>query len=197
MSLTGWALAVYGGHYSNENERFIFMPAWIEQLLKDPVGGAILAANKLYKVDFVINPDAWGSANIAPPFLWESVEFQEEKVEEIPTDPGLYAFVLRLPYDGLPGHGWVLYIGETGHGDSKHNLRARFKNYHAERRKLKRQNVYFMLNAWKDHLHFFYTRLPDRKHELKTLETKLLDAFKPPYVTSGYSGALMSPQKAY
>ncbi len=169
---------------------------WIEQLSKDPVGAALID-NKLLTVGFTLDPKSWPSADISPPFHWDSVEFNEANAKNIPEEPGLYAFVLQLPYSGLPPHGWVMYIGESGHGDSKHNLRARFKNYHAEQKKFKRIQTFLMLNAWKGHLLFFYTILPSRKHELKDLETKLLDAFRPPYSRGGYSASLLKPQAAY
>lgn len=169
---------------------------WMEILSKDPVGAALMG-KKLLTVSFTLDSTTWASADITPPCHWESVEFNEANANNVPTEPGLYAFVLRLPYAGLPSHGWVMYIGESGHGDSKHNLRARFKNYHAEQKKYKRAQTFFMLNAWKDNLLFFYTKLPSRKHELKDLETKLLDAFRPPYSRGGYSASLLAPQAAY
>jgi DNA sulfur modification protein DndB len=164
---------------------------WMETLSKDPVGAALMG-KKLLTVSFTIDSESWVNADMTPPFQWDSVEFKKANAKDVPTEPGLYAFVLRLPYDGLPPHGWVMYIGESGHGDSKHNLRERFKNYHAEQKKFKRAQTFFMLNAWKDKLLFFYTKLPSRKHELKDLETKLLDAFRPPYSRGGYSASLIS-----
>lgn len=172
------------------------MSDWITKLSKDPVGAALIG-KKLLTAEFTIDPESWASADITPPFLWKHVEFKESNVDSVPEAPGLYAFVLKLPFDGLPPHGWVMYIGQSGHGKSKHNLRKRFMNYHAEQKKFKRIQTYFMLNAWKGKLLFFYTELPSRKHELETLETKLLDAFRPPYSRGGYSASLSAPQAAY
>jgi len=172
------------------------MSTWIEELSKDPVGAALIE-KKLLNVSFTIDSKSWANADITPPFHWDSVEFNEANAKDVPTEPGLYAFVLRLPYAGLPSHGWVMYIGESGHGKSKHNLHKRFLNYLAEQKQYKRTSTYFMLNAWKNQLLFFYTELPSRKHELKNLETKLLDAFRPPYSRGGYSATLFAPQAAF
>ncbi|GAC1466398.1 MAG: hypothetical protein NVSMB70_12030 [Chamaesiphon sp.] len=169
---------------------------WMEQLSKDPVGAALME-KKLLSITFTLDPTTWENADISPPFEWNVVEFNEANLKAVPENPGLYAFVLRLPYAGLPPHGWVLYIGESGHGTSSHNLRKRFKNYHDEQKKFKRQNTFFMLNAWKDQLLFYYTELPSKKSQLKDLETKLLDAFRPPYSRGGYSASLNKPQAAF
>lgn len=169
---------------------------WIENLSKDLVGAAILE-KKLLTATFTIDPKSWVNANITPPFHWDYVEFKKASAKYVPSEPGLYAFVLRLPFTGLPPHGWIMYIGESGHGTSKHNLQKRFLNYIAEQEKFKRTSTYFMLNAWKNQLLFFYTELPSRKHELKNLETKLLDAFRPPYSRGGYSATLFAPQAAF
>jgi hypothetical protein len=169
---------------------------WIENLLKDPVGAALIE-KKLLTATFTIDPKSWSKANITPPFHWDYVEFKKANAKNVPTEPGLYAFVLQLPYAGLPSHGWIMYIGESGHGNSKHNLQKRFIDYLAEQKIYKRTPTYFMLNAWNNKLLFFYTILPKRKHELKDLETKLLDAFRPPYSRGGYSATLLAPQAAY
>lgn len=169
---------------------------WMQKVLKDPAMAGLLE-QKTKAVTFTIDPESWPSADISAPFLWKHVEFDRKNAKSIPPIVGLYAFVLRLPYPGLPPHGWVLYIGQTGDSDSQQNLRQRFANYIAEQKKPKRMNVYFMLNAWKDDLLFFYTELPTRKHELLSLETKLLDAFRPPFSRGGYTASIMKPRAAY
>ena len=92
-----------------------------------------------------------------------------------------YAFVVRIPHAGLPPHGWVMYIGQTGDGTSDATLRGRFGQYLKEKKKFKRARVFFMLNAWDGHLEFIYSALPARKAELVNLETQLLGAFRPPF----------------
>jgi hypothetical protein len=91
-----------------------------------------------------------------------------------------------------------MYIGQAGAGASDNTLRARFGKYLANKRALLgRARVYYMLNNWDTHLEFFYSPLPSRKHELVGLETRLLDAFRPPFTDRTYSATYMSPSHAF
>lgn len=168
---------------------------WTEALMKDPAGAAIL--DNLRSAKFIISPDDFHRADIAPRMEWRSVRFDQAEQANLPTEPGLYAFVVRVNFPGLPPNGWVLYIGQTGHGTSAGTLRSRFGQYLKEKKKLKRHSVFFMLNAWDGALEFFYTPLPSRKAELVELETELLGAFRPPFTDRTYPATYMSPRHAF
>ena len=171
--------------------------SWQDALKNDPAG-TVLIDNQTYSVNFIVAPTHWHQADIQPPLTWQAVKFLDVEKKNVPLEPGLYAFVVRVPVPNTLPHGWVMYIGQTGDGHSKNTLRERFAAYLANKKSLRgRARVYFMLNNWDGHLEFFYTPLPARKHELEQLETCLLDAFRPPFTDRTYSATYMSPSHAF
>jgi len=169
---------------------------WSEALTRDPVGASLVNTN-LQAATFVVSPSEFHRADIVPRLAWQSVKFLAKEKAGVPEEPGLYAFVVKMPFAGLPPHGWVMYIGQTGHGDSDATLRGRFGQYLRDKRGPKRPSIFYMLNAWDGHLEFFYTPLPHRKAELEDLETQLLGAFRPPFTDRTYPAAYMSPRHAF
>ena len=120
---------------------------WSEELTRDPAG-ASLVDNQLQSATFIVVPAEFHRAKVVPPLSWHSVKFGPAAKKSVPEEPGLYAFVVQIPYAGLPPHGWVMYIGQTGDGTSDATLRGRFGQYLQEKKKFKRARVFFMLNAW-------------------------------------------------
>ena len=169
---------------------------WSEELTRDPAG-AKLVDNQLQSATFIVAPADFHRANIVPPLSWQSVKFGPSAQKSVPEEPGLYAFVVRILHAGLPPHGWVMYIGQTGDGTSDATLRGRFGQYLQEKKKFKRARVFFMLNAWDGHLEFFFSPLPTRKAELVKLETQLLGAFRPPFTDRTYPATYLSPSHAF
>lgn len=165
-------------------------------MTRDPAAEQVVV-NKIYKVEFVINPFAWVATDIEPHWVWDYVPFAQDSHQHLPDEPGLYAFVMQVPFEGVTPHGWVLYLGETGDGLSAHTLKKRFKDYWREREGNKRLDIHVMLNAWDTDLRFYYLALPSEKHRLKQIETRLLDTFKPPFTKQGYSAQAQSPQNAF
>lgn len=171
--------------------------AWIEKLLNDPVG-ATLVENQLFSASYIVAPRSWPRADIEPRMRWASVKFEKANRATVPEEPGLYAFVSRIPYDGLPPHGWVMYVGQAGDGSSENTLRKRFMSYfHHKEHSSKRAKIFWFLNLFDGHLEFFFTPLPDRKHQLEALETQLLGAFRPPFTDRTYPATAMSPSHAF
>lgn len=170
--------------------------AWLETLLNDPVGQSLLNT-QLQSVNFVVSQTEFWRADISPRLNWQVVQFRCDEISRLPEEPGLYAFVARIPFEGLPLHGWVMYIGQTGDGNSGATLRRRFRQYLRDKGVSERPAIYYMLNAWDDCLEFFYAPEPSRKDELKELETRLLGAFRPPFSDRTYPAAFMSPRHAF
>ena len=81
---------------------------------------------RTYRVNFLLWKEQW-DAYIAPPIPlnWKCVKFEENNAAQIPTEKGIYAFVIEPRLPQFPSHGYVTYIGETGH-NSNRNLRKRF-----------------------------------------------------------------------
>ncbi|MDR2875713.1 MAG: hypothetical protein LBV44_07285 [Methylobacillus sp.] len=170
---------------------------WIDELLKDPVGASLIDTQSR-NVRFTISPSEFKRADIMPRLNWQSVEFTKSSKSMIPMEPGLYAFVVRIPFDGLPPHGWVMYIGQTGGGKSGATLQSRFGEYLANKKKPKnRPKVYYMLNAWDGSLAFYFAPEINRKERLEELETQLLGAFRPPFTDRTYPASYMSPGNAF
>ena len=168
---------------------------WSEKLLRDPVGAVLLENFKAPR--FIVSPAEFHRADFRPRLAWQSVKFTKASHGSIPEEPGLYAFVVRIPFDGLPQHGWVMYIGQTGDGTSSATLRSRYGQYLRDQRACKRAMVFLMLNLWDGHLEFFFTPQPRRKADLETMETQLLGAFRPPFTDRTYPAAFMSPRHAF
>lgn len=170
--------------------------SWQDNLRNDPAGAALLD-NQLQSVNFIISPAGWHLADIAPRAQWRSVKFEKTKKDQVPDEPGLYAFVVKIPYEGLPPHGWILYVGQSGHGTSTNTLKERFGEYFHDKEHSRRPKVYYFLNAWDGHIEFHFASLPGRKAELLELETKLLGAFRPPFTDRTYPATYMSPAHAF
>ena len=169
---------------------------WIETLRKDPVGASLIDT-QTQSANFVISPAEFHRADVNPRLSWRSVKFAPSAKSKVPEQPGLYAFVVRIPFDGLPTHGWVMYIGQTGDRTSKATLRSRFGQYLGDKKKAKRPKVFYMLNAWDGSLEFFYAAEPGRKADLEKIETALLGAFRPPFTDRTYPASYMSPSNAF
>ena len=169
----------------------------MDELLKDPAGASLIDT-QTRSATFTISPPEFKRADITPRLNWSSVKFGPTSKRTVPLEPGLYAFVVRIAHAGLPPNGWVMYIGQTGHGTSRATLRSRFGQYLDNRKKPKgRHKVFYMLNAWAGSLEFYFAPEPSRKAQLKALETELLGAFRPPFTDLTYPAAFMSPSNAF
>lgn len=170
--------------------------SWIDNLMKDPVGASLIET-QTHRATFVISPSEFHRADIVPRLTWKSVKFTAAEKKGVPNEPGLYAFVVKVPFEGLPPHGWVLYIGQAGDGSSAATLKSRFVQYLRDKQVLNRAAIFYMLNAWDGNLDFFFAPLPTRKADLEDLETQLLGAFRPPFTDRTYPASYMSPRHAF
>ena len=102
---------------------------------------------RTYRVNFLLWKEQW-DAYIAPPISlnWKCVKFEENSAAQIPTEKGIYAFVIEPRLPQFPSHGYVTYIGETGH-NSNRNLRKRFRDYLNDKKKPKRNLIHSMLTT--------------------------------------------------
>jgi hypothetical protein len=71
-------------------------------------------------------------------------------------EPGVYASVIQHDGPGLPAHGYVAYIGQTGSERKERTLRDRFKDYFGEKERPKRKHIWELLNKWEDCLFFHF-----------------------------------------
>jgi hypothetical protein len=169
----------------------------MDDLMKDPAGASLIDT-QTRSAKFTISPPEFKRADIVPRLNWQSVAFSPSSKALIPLEPGLYAFVVRVPHAGLPPNGWVMYIGQTGDGTSSATLRSRFGQYLENKKTPKgRPKVVYMLNAWDGNLEFYFAPERTRKAQLEKLETELLGAFRPPFTDRTYPASYMSPSNAF
>ena len=142
---------------------------------------------RIYQRDFFLWKQQWDTyTDPSIPLDWRCVKFEENNADQIPTKKGVYAFFIEPRIAKFPTHGYLIYIGQTGH-KSERDLRKRFRDYLYDKEKPKRTRVYLMLNTWENYLYFYYAEVDPAQMDLKQLEQKLLDTFTPPFVDRGYS----------
>lgn len=145
---------------------------------------------KIYRVNFLLWKEQWDTYTDPPIGLdWQCVKFERDSAIKIPTEKGVYAFVVEPRIAQLPSHGYVMYIGETGH-KSKRHLRKRFGDYLYDKERPKRSLIHSMLTRWEDYLYFYYVEVKPSQMDIKQLEQRLLDTFTPPYSQKGYSAEI-------
>ena len=138
---------------------------------------------KKYKSElhgFFLDIRSWRRFRTRYKLNWQKTRFGEASHSLIPKERGIYVFRLELAPGKLPAHGYILYVGITGH-DSDANLYLRYAQY---LRNLKNQDgrpaVYYMLANWADDLFFNFVPLPDRSIDLEKIESAFINALLPP-----------------
>lgn len=144
--------------------------------------------------EFWLSPKQWKKSKVPTSLKWSSARFDKADVLAIPKVRGIYAFAIEVCSHGFPPHGYVMYVGETGH-DSKETLRSRFLSYFAEMTEQSRP-VHYALLKYRKYLSFCYTRIPDKRRNLRKLETVLCDALIPPYNVQDFSLEMRRGKKA-
>ncbi|MYB66988.1 MAG: hypothetical protein F4X75_00625 [Gemmatimonadetes bacterium] len=144
---------------------------------------------KIYRVNFLLWKEQWDTYTDPPIELdWQCVKFERDSATKIPTEKGVYAFVVEPRIAQLPSR-YVMYIGETGY-KSKRHLRKRFRDYLYDKERPKRSLIHSMLTTWEDYLYFYYVEVKPSQMDIEQLEQRLLDTFTPPYSQKGYSAEI-------
>lgn len=150
-----------------------------------------------FKMTFVVSPKNWQNFSTPVPLNWVSVRFTSANRISVPTEKGVYAFVIGHHDTGLPPHGYPMYVGQTGH-DSNQTLRLRYGVYLSDQKSKsdKRPKVKELLTRWKDCLFFYYAPVTDRRYSLKKLEAALNDSLIPPCSTNDFSAGVRTAVRA-
>jgi hypothetical protein len=148
-----------------------------------------------YRQTFWLSPVQWAKCTIAAPLAWQQVPFKKSERPRVPRTRGLYAFVIRPSISALFEHGYLMYVGQTGHG-SGGTLQTRFDHYFDPKRNRKRPQIARLMQKWQDHLVFYFVPLANIP-DLKALEKTLNDAALPPSVTADYSPAISEAVRAF
>ena len=146
-----------------------------------------------FRQTFLLFPDYWRSFQNTVRLNWDWVKFEPGSEVDVPSERGVYAFVLEPDLPNTFQHGYPLYIGETGNRPTKtpRNLKVRFGEYIQNKRNIRRRHgIHFMLNLWPDDLYFYFAEVSDVNENLKTLEAKLNDTLTPPFSERDFSAEI-------
>lgn len=144
---------------------------------------------------FLLYPEFWidTTKHIGIPLKWKKIKFREDNFKEVPTNNGIYCFVVVPPIPNLFITRYLFYIGKA----STTSLRSRYKNYIDEKNGIgigdnkPRVKVEEMLNEYFDHIYFFYSTI-DTMSNIVDCEDKLLNTFYP-YVNTDVPEATINP----
>ena len=137
------------------------------------------------KEDFCLSIRQWKQFKSPVKLGWNSVPFCRSDATAVPKTRGVYAFIITLGTDSIPPNGYVTYVGETGN-DSRETLQSRFVSYFSEMKDESRK-VHYILRKYRRYLHFYFSKVPNRRHNLKQIEMILCDTLVPPYNVKDFS----------
>ena len=128
-----------------------------------------------HRYAFFLVPEKWETYNLSDPFNWEMHPFQPDQAENIPSEPGIYSFVIQPGIASHPRCSYLMYIGKT-----KRTLRERFREYFRERdNPAGRPKIVRLLNKYHGYLHFCCLAIA-KKERIGEIEDALINAFLPP-----------------
>lgn len=158
----------------------------LNDLLPDP--------NKLggHDYTFFLWPRQWAAYNLLDLFNWEIHPFQQDKVDEIPIEPGIYSFIIQPGIAGHPHCSYLMYVGMT-----ERPLRERFKEYFREKQNIERgrPKILKLLHVYQDYLHFCCSAITETER-IEEIEDALVNAFIPP-CNDQYPAEISRPMKAF
>lgn len=92
---------------------------------------------KYYEQRFILCPDRFRGPVIPGKLVWTTIKkFGAKELPGIVAKPGLYAFSVINNRGGMPPHGYVLYIGQTGAKRNARTLRQRASEYLKEKKRV-------------------------------------------------------------
>lgn len=167
-------------------------------MVHDLEGTAFVDAVEKFKTGrrtFSLDPDRWDSSRVGIPLDWRELKFEPGNRNAVPEERGVYAFVVRRDNGHFPPHGYIMYIGITGHSAAQRTLRKRFGDYLREKVKNKRPRVHYMLNRYGNDLYFLYVTINEAV-DLAQLEIDLNDAIVPPVGRKDFSANIKALRDA-
>jgi hypothetical protein len=128
-----------------------------------------------YQYTFFMSPQRWAAYNLADPFNWEIYPFQQDQVENVPSEPGIYSFVIQPGIATHPACSYLMYIGKT-----ERTLRQRFREYCREQQNVEgRPKIVRLLNKYQGYLYFCCSPIA-KTDRIGEIEDALIKAFLPP-----------------
>lgn len=154
-----------------------------------------IIVEKASRLRFTLNQTAWKACKVKSKLKWHSLPFTEASQPKVPHTRGIYAFMIEPPITSFPRHGYLIYIGITGHDSPTRTLHARFNDYLKRLDEKKRPRMVFLLGHWFQHIRFYYAPV-NRTLNLHKLELAFNDAFRPPGVTGDFTATVRRKEKA-
>lgn len=154
-----------------------------------------IVALKGSQITFTLHPDSWAKCPVKAKLNWQGLNFTEANQVNVPKKRGIYAFIIEPPVASFPPHGYLVYVGITGHESKTRTLYARYGEYMKRLQERKRPRVLFVLAHWFKNVRFYYAHV-DNRHNLANLELAFNDAFIPPGVTGDFSAEIRPQTKA-
>ena len=145
--------------------------------------------------EFWLSPTQWRKSTVPQMLIWKSVRFSKTKASSVPVSRGVYSFVIACCTKGLPQHGYLVYVGETGN-TSKETLRSRFLSYFSEMKDQSR-SVHYVLRKYQQYLYFQFCEVHDKRRNLRKVEESLCDALIPPYNVRDFSADMRAAKRAF
>ena len=144
----------------------------------------LVASTKKLKSEshsFHMDLNRWRRFKSRHSLQWQKVRFDRENQDLIPEQRGIYVFTVELEPSKLPVHGYMMYVGITGHESERANLRKRFSQYlRHQRTDSGRPRIRYLLQNWKGDLYFNFVPLPQTNVDLETMEAAFINAVYPP-----------------
>lgn len=153
-----------------------------------------------YQVTFMLSPPLLAPIGANLPTLdWHSIPYGAAQVSRVPNDKrGVYALVIGTDPASVPPHGYVCYIGISGH-NSNRSLRSRYRDYLNERIYAKRKHIAHLIVKWHEVLQFCFAPVDSdvTSDQLSLIEKSLNDAFMPPFSRRDFSAEIAATRRAF
>jgi len=146
-----------------------------------PRGDSLIAqirAERLGEYTFCLYPELWTTPRIVEYYhgrTWTETRFIDPPPIDIPTQSGIYMFVVAPRCANLQDHSYIFYVGQTK------NLKRRYREYlQAQQGKgsSPREKVVMFLHNFRDYVYFHFTLVPES--ELNEAESLLNNSLTPP-----------------
>ena len=144
----------------------------------------LVKITKKYKGDlheFYLSMKSWKKFKTKVKLQWQRTEFRPENQGNIPNVRGVYVFSLEQHALKVPPHGYILYVGITGDGESESTLYKRYGQYlRHQANKTGRPGIEYMLTNWAGYLTFYFCPVENRRISLARIERSFINAIIPP-----------------
>lgn len=124
---------------------------------------------------FYLWPRQWKACELQEPFSWVTHPFKNDQIENIPSSPGIYSFVIRPGLVSHPACSYLMYIGKT-----ERTLRERFSEYFVEQNNdSRRPKIVRLLRMYRGYLYFCCSVIREAE-QINKIEEELINAYLPP-----------------